>query len=60
MFFEPFVDVVVKKLLAPQHPGQRLPHHIGRIFADAARRDRVIESVGLAPARRGIGWNYPI
>ena len=38
-------------LLAPQHPGQSLPHHIGRIFADTGRRYRSVEFVGLAPAR---------
>ena len=44
-------DIEEEVLLAPQHPGQRLPHDIGRIFADTGRRDRPIELVGLAPAR---------
>jgi hypothetical protein len=51
MFLKPFVDIVKEKLLAPQHPGQRLPHHIGRVFADTGRCYRPIEFVGLAPAR---------
>ena len=51
MFVEPFVEIVEEILLAPQHPGQSLPHHIGRIFADTGRRYRSVEFVGLAPAR---------
>src|SRR5262249_48577648 len=51
MLLEPFVDVVEEVLFAPQHPGQRLPHHISRIFADTGRRDRPIELVGFAPPR---------
>ena len=51
MFVEPFVEIVEEILLAPQHPGQSLPHHIGRIFAHPGRRYRPIELVGVAPAR---------
>ena len=51
MFLEPFVNIEEEILFAPQHPGQCLPHHIGRIFADTGRRYRPIERVGLAPAR---------
>src|SRR4051812_29971983 len=40
MFLEPFIGIEKEVLLAPQHPGQRLPHYIGRIFADAGRCDR--------------------
>ena len=50
MFLEPYVGVVKEVLLAPQHPGQCLPHHAGRILADAGRRNRLIERVGLAPS----------
>ena len=50
MFVEPFVHVEEVALLAPEHPRQRLPHDIGRIFADAGWRDRVVERVGLALA----------
>jgi hypothetical protein len=50
MFLEPFVGIEEKVLLAPQHSGQCLPHHTGRIFADAGRGYRLIESVGLATA----------
>jgi hypothetical protein len=51
VFLQPLVHIVKEKLLAPQHPGQRLPHHIGGVFADAGRRYRPIEVVGLMPAR---------
>src|SRR6516165_946393 len=51
MFHEPFIGMVKEILLAPQHPGQRLPHDIGRILAYAGRRYRPIKLVGLAPAR---------
>ena len=50
MFLEPFVGIVKEVLLAPQHPGQRLPHHTRLIFADAGRGYRLIERVGLVPA----------
>ena len=50
MFPEPLLDIKKEKLFAPQHPGQCLPHYIGRIFPDASRRDRPVELVGLAPA----------
>src|SRR5262245_336823 len=51
MLLKPFVDIVEEILFAPQHPGQRLPHYIGCIFANTRRRDRPIELVGLAPPR---------
>jgi hypothetical protein len=50
VFLEPFVHIEEKVLFAPQHPGQCLPHYIGRIFADTVRRYRPIELVALAPA----------
>ena len=50
MFFEPFVHVETEVLLAPQHPGQRLAHDAGPIFADTFRSDGVIELVRLALA----------
>ena len=34
MFREPFVHVEEEILLAPEHPGQRLAHDQGFIFAD--------------------------
>jgi len=49
MLFEPFVGVIKEMLLAPQHPSQRLPHHVGGILADFGRGYRAVELVGLAP-----------
>jgi hypothetical protein len=37
-------------LLAPQHPGQCLPHHIGLVCTGASGGYRLIERVGLLPA----------
>src|SRR5215831_19814750 len=51
VLLEPFVYIVKEILLAPQHSGQRLSHHIGCIVAGTSRGDRLIELVGLAPAR---------
>ena len=34
---EPLVDVVVVELLAPEHPGQRLPHDVAAIGAERRR-----------------------
>src|SRR5215472_9380584 len=51
VLLEPFVYIVKEILLAPQHAGQRLSHHIGCIVAGTGRGDRPIELVGLAPAR---------
>ena len=50
VFLEPLVGVVKEVLFAPKHPGQCLPHYIGRILADARRGNRPIEFVGLAPS----------
>ena len=36
MLLEPLVGIEDIALLAPQHPGQRLSHHIGSIVADMA------------------------
>jgi hypothetical protein len=51
MLPQPHVDVEKEVLFAPQHPCQRLPHHIGRILVDTGRRDRPIERVSLTLAR---------
>ena len=50
MFQEPFIHVETEVLLAPQHPGQRLAHDAGAIFADTFRRDGAIKLVSLALA----------
>ena len=51
VLFEPAVDVVVVELLRPQHPGQRLPHHVRGIGAERRRNDAGVERVGFLPAR---------
>ena len=50
MFREPFVHVEEEILLAPEHPGQRLAHDEGLIFADTVRGDGFVELIGLALA----------
>src|SRR6516165_3640389 len=51
VFHEPFIGMVKEILLAPQHPGQRLSHHIGCVLVYAGRSYRPMKLVGLAPAR---------
>src|SRR5262245_976866 len=51
MLFKPFVDIIEKVLLAPEHSGQSLPHHIGCVLFDAWRRYRVVKLIRLAPPR---------
>ncbi len=48
MFLEPFVHVEEEILLAPEHPGQRLAHDEGLIFADTFRSYGLVELIGLA------------
>ena len=48
MLLEPVVDVEEVELLGPQHAGQRLAHHVGRIATHRRRRDRLVELIGLA------------
>ena len=50
MLLEPFVHVEEEKLLGPEHPGQRLAHDEGLIFADTGRSDGFVELIGLALA----------
>ena len=52
---KPVVSVEEKELLAPEHAGQRLPHHLGRVVARRRRRDRLVERVGLPkPVRENL------
>lgn len=48
---QPSLDVEVVVLLAPQHPGQRLPHQAALVLAHAVRDDVLVEGVGLGPPR---------
>ena len=50
VLLEPFVHVEEEILLGPEHPGQRLAHDQGLIFADAFRGDGFVELIGLALA----------
>ncbi len=50
MFLEPFRDIEEIVLLAPQHPGQGLPHHVRGVSADTGGRQMAVERVGLALA----------
>ena len=46
-FFEPFVDVVMVKLLAPKHSGQSLTHDVGLIDRQGRRNDGCVKLIGL-------------
>ena len=50
MFHEPFVHIEEEKLFAPEHPGQRLAHDKGLIFADTRWGYGFVELIGLALA----------
>src|SRR6185295_7787631 len=52
VFAKPALDVVVVKLLRPQHPGKRLPHDVGAVGAQRRRNDRLVELVRLSLALR--------
>ena len=52
---EPVVAVEEEELLAPQHAGEGLTHHVGRIVTHRRRGDRLVEVVGLTqPAGKDI------
>ncbi len=44
---EPLGDVIIVKLLGPQHAGQCLAHHAGRVREQILRRDAGVEGVCL-------------
>ena len=45
---QPVIAVEEEELLAPQHAGECLTHHVGRVFVDGWRRDGLVELVGFA------------
>ncbi len=49
---QPLVQVVVVKLLRPQHAGQRLAHDVGRVGGQLGRRNGGVERVRLGLALR--------
>ena len=44
---QPVVTVEEEELLAPEHAGEGLTHHVGRVFTDRRRRDRLVEFIGF-------------
>ena len=44
---QPVVAVEEEELLAPEHAGQGLTHHVGRVGTHRWRRDRLVELVGF-------------
>src|SRR5215475_2202826 len=44
-FFEPLLQIIVVKLFAPQHPCQRLPHHVRFVGIESVGNDSLIELV---------------
>ena len=45
---QPVVTVEEEELLAPEHAGDGLAHHIGRIRGDRRRRDRPVKGIGFS------------
>src|SRR5208337_5276444 len=43
----PVITVEEKELLAPQHAGESLTHHLSLIFAHRWRRDRFVKLIGF-------------
>ena len=44
---QPVVTVEEEELLAPEHAGDGLAHHVGRVFTHGRRRDRLVELIGF-------------
>jgi hypothetical protein len=51
VLLEPLIDVVVEELLRPQHAGERLAHHVGRVGAQRGRNYGGVELVCFLPAQ---------
>src|SRR5512147_2406768 len=45
---QPVVTDKEEELLAPQHAGNGLAHHLGRVFTHRWRRDRLVKLIGFA------------
>ena len=52
VFLKPAVPVEEEKLLAPQHAGEGLAHHVGFVRGDRRRGHRAIKLVRLLEAGR--------
>ena len=44
---QPVVTVEEEELLAPEHAGDGLAHHVGRVFTHRWRRDRLVKLIGF-------------
>ena len=44
---QPVVTVEEEELLAPEHAGESLTHHVGGVFTHGRRRDRLVELIGV-------------
>ena len=44
---QPVVTVEEEELLAPEHAGEGLAHHLGRVFTHRWRRDRLVKLIGF-------------
>ena len=44
---QPVVTVEEEELLAPEHAGEGLTHHLGRVFTHRWRRDRLVKLIGF-------------
>ena len=47
MLVQPVVAIEEEELLAPEHAGDGLAHHVGRVFTHRWRRDRLVELIGF-------------
>ena len=50
VLLQPFIHIIDEALLAPDHPGQCLPHNTCGIVGDPGRRNCPIECIGFLPA----------
>ena len=57
---QPVVPVEEEELLAPEHAGDGLAHHVGRVLAHGRRRDGLVELVGFAkPVGEDVVEGFP-
>ena len=49
---QPVVTVEEEELFAPEHAGEGLAHHVGRVFTHGGWRDRLIELIGFTKPLR--------
>ena len=49
---QPVVTVEEEELLAPEHAGDGLAHHVGRVFTHGWWRDRLVELIGFTKPLR--------